>query len=147
MMRLNARTLLLIGAAAALAACNKQAAPANESAKATANETAAASTAAPVANDTAPVTPAAATVGGAPTADYMVGKWSAMGEDCKDTLEFKKDGTVLTPIGPGKWDLVGDKLSFEYGGERQSPSTIKVLSPTKIEITRSSGGKETEIRC
>jgi hypothetical protein len=78
----------------------------------------------------------------------MVGKWSAMGEDCSSTLEFHKDGTANSPIGPGKWTLVGDKLSFDFGdGSTQAPSTIKVLSQDRIEITRASGGKETEKRC
>jgi hypothetical protein len=82
------------------------------------------------------------------SADYMVGKWSAMDEDCSSTIEFRKDGTVETPIGPGKWTLAGDKLGFDYGeGSKQEPSTVKVLSPDRIEISTSSGRKETEKRC
>ena len=134
--------------AAALSACGGGADAANnaDTAEVTANEVAAPEAAA--ANDAAPVAPAAAEVGGAPTVDYMVGKWSAMDEDCSDTLEFRKDGTVVTPIGEAKWTLAGDKLTFDYGdGSTQKPSSIKVLSQDRIEITRASGGKETEKRC
>jgi hypothetical protein len=100
------------------------------------------------ANEAAPATPAAAAVGGAPTADYMVGKWSAVDEDCSDTLEFRKDGTLTTPIGDAKWTLVGDKLTMDYGdGSKQPASSLKVLSQEQIEITRGSGGKETSKRC
>jgi hypothetical protein len=138
------RHLALTAALLTLAACGSgetnaakeatNAAPANEAA-APANQAAAA----------APAAPAAA---GALTADYMVGKWSAMREDCSATIEFRKDGTVATPIGEGKWTLAGDKLAFDYGdGSKQPPSTIKVLSADRIEITRGSGGKETEKRC
>ncbi len=127
-------------AAAMLTACGGGA----ESANNAANEVAA--------NEGAPeaavVTPAAAEVGGAPTAEYMVGKWSAMAEDCSDTLEFRKDGTLTTPIGDAKWTLVGDKLTMDYGdGSKQPASTLKVLSQDQIEITRGSGGKETSKRC
>ena len=133
-------------AAAMLTACGGGA----ESANNAANEVAANEVApeAMAANEAAPVTSAAATVGGAPTADYMVGKWSAMAEDCSDTLEFRKDGTLATPIGDAKWTLVGDKLTMDYGdGSKQPASTLKVLSQDQIEITRGSGGKETSKRC
>lgn len=146
MNRKAARYLLLIAAAGSLAACGSKDPDANASANvAAANE----AVAEPDAANEVTATPAAApAVAGAPTADFMVGKWSAMGEDCKDVLEFKNDGTVATPIGPGKWALDGDKLSFDYGdGSKQEPSTIKVLSADRIEITRASGGKETEKRC
>jgi hypothetical protein len=126
-----------------LAACSSgKTNPANEATNAPANEAAAVP-----ANEAAAATPAAAP--GAVTADYMVGKWSAMGEDCKDVLEFKKDGTVTTPIGPAKWTLVGDKLSIDFGDASSNPtaSTIKPLGPDRIEITKASGGKETEKRC
>lgn len=82
------------------------------------------------------------------SADYMVGKWSAIDEDCSATLEFRKDGTVATPIGDAKWTVAGDSLSFDYGdGSKPTVSTIKVLSPDRIEITHASGTKGTERRC
>jgi hypothetical protein len=101
-------------------------------------------------NETAAVTPppAPAAADGALSADYLVGKWSAMREDCSATIEFRKDGTVTTPLGDGKWTLAGDKLTFDYGdGSKQPASTITVLSADRIEILRGSGGKETEKRC
>lgn len=129
--------------ALALAACGSKPA-ANDSANAAANDSAVAAPAAPPATNAA--APAAAS--GTLSKDYMVGKWSALGEDCKDTLEFKADGTVATPIGPGKWTLDGDQLTFDYGdGSKQPASTIKVVSPDRIEISRGSGGKETSRRC
>ena len=71
-----------------------------------------------------------------------------MGEDCKDTIEFRKDGTAITPIGPGKWTLTGDQLAMDFGdGSKQKPSTIKPIGPDRIEITTASGRKETEKRC
>jgi hypothetical protein len=138
------RRLTLTAALLTLAACGSgQGNAANEATDvAAANE--AAAPAAPTAR-TAPAVPAAA---GAVTADYLVGKWSAMREDCSATIEFRKDGTVATPIGDGKWTLTGDKLAFDYGdGSKQPASTIKVLAADRIEITKGSGGKETEKRC
>ena len=100
------------------------------------------------ANQAAAPAPAAPAAAGALTPDYMVGKWSAMGEDCSSTIEFRKDGTVATPIGDGKWILAGNKLTFDYGdGSKQPASTIKMLSADRIQITRGSGGTETEKRC
>jgi hypothetical protein len=126
----------------ALAACGSgKTSAANEATNAApANEAAA------PANEAAASAPAAAP--GAVTAEYMLGKWSAMDEDCKDVLEFRKDGTMTTPIGDAKWTLTGDKLAIDYGeGSKQPESTIKPLGPDRIEITTSSGRKETEKRC
>lgn len=136
------KSVFLTTAVLLLAACGAKSEADN-------NNAAEANTAAPVADaNTASATPAAAPSDGSLSADYMVGKWSAMDEDCKDTIEFRKDGTVVTPIGEGKWTLVGDQLTFDYGdGSKQPASAIKVLSPERIEITRGSGGKETEKRC
>src|SRR5687768_5870430 len=107
-------TLTLI-AAGLLAACGGAAGNGNEAAAAENLADAAAAPEAPQPDNAAPAIPAAAEVGGAPTVDYMVGKWSAMDEDCSDTLEFRKDGTLTTPIGEAKWTLVGDKLTMDYG--------------------------------
>ena len=91
---------------------------------------------------------ARSSVSGALNAGFMVGKWSAFGEDCKNVIEFRKDGTAMTPIGKAKWTLTGDKLHFDYGdGSTQPLSTVRQLSHDRIEITRGSGGKETEKRC
>ena len=149
MSRTMAPTMTLtVLAAAMLAACGGGTA---ESANNAAAAEAVANEAAPeaaAANDAAPATPAAAEIGGAPSAEYMVGKWSAMNEDCSDTLEFRKDGSVATPFGEGKWTLAGDHLSVDFGeGSKMDPSTIKVLSQDRIEISKKSGGKETQKRC
>ena len=45
--------------------------------------------------------------------DFMVGKWSAFGEDCSHTIELKRDGTVTTSIGTGKWKVGEGKLTFD----------------------------------
>lgn len=137
-----------VAALALLAACSGAGEATNAEANAAANAMAEdANAAAPAANEAAPVTQAAAP-SGTFSADYMVGKWSAIDEDCSATIEFKKDGTVETPIGTAKYTVAGDKLSFDYGdGSKPTVSTIKVLSPERIEILRSSGGKETEKRC
>ena len=135
------RRLALTAALLALASCGSgQTNAANESINAApANEAAAV---------TPPPAPAPTAADGALSADYLVGKWSAMREDCSATIEFRKDGTVSTPLGDGKWILAGDKLTFDYGdGSKQPASTIKVLSADRIEILRGSGGKETEKRC
>ena len=138
----TARALLLLGAATLLVACGKQQVAGNDSANAATSAPATTQTS----NGAAPMTPAAAP--GTFSADYMVGKWSAMDEDCTHTIEFMKDGTVTTPIGTAKWTIAGDKLSFDYGdGSKPTTSAIKVLSPDRIEITRESGGTETEKRC
>jgi len=82
------------------------------------------------------------------SADYMVGKWSAIGEDCSETLEFRKDGMVVTPIGEAKWTLAGDKLTLDYDDESTpTVSTIRPLGPDRIEITTASGTKDIEKRC
>jgi len=136
-----------LAAALLLAACGKPAPDAANDANAAVEIPAAnASQANSAAADAEAAAPVAA--GGLVTADYMVGKWSAMEEDCKDTLEFRKDGTVATPIGDAKWTLAGDKLAVDFGeGSKPTPSTIKVLSQDRIEITKASGGKETQKRC
>lgn len=79
--------------------------------------------------------------------DYMVGKWSAFGEDCSHTIEFKKDGTVTTPIGVGKWKVGDGKLTFDYGDGKPTVSAVEVLGPDRIAWTSMSGGNETEKRC
>jgi hypothetical protein len=112
-----------------------------------ANEAAASNEAATAAIAAAPSVAPSATPAGL-SADYMVGKWSAIGEDCSGTLEFRKDGTVTTPIGEAKWTVTGDKLSINYNdGSEPITSSVKPLGPDRIEITHSSGTKETEKRC
>ena len=135
---------MIAAAILTLAACGKQQA-ANSGANAAAPEitaTAPANTAVPAVENAA--IPAAAAF----SADYMVGKWSAMGEDCSGTLEFRKNGTVATPIGDAKWTVKGDQLAIDYGdGSSPTTSTVKPLGPDRIEITHTSGTKETEKRC
>jgi hypothetical protein len=98
-------------------------------------------------NAAAPAAPAS-TTSAALSSDYMVGKWSAIGEDCSHTLEFRKDGTVTTPIGEAKWTVAGDKLSIAYpDGSEPTTTTVKTLGMDRIELTHASGTKETEKRC
>ena len=133
---------LSIGVAisASLIGCNKA-----EPAAANTTGVAVANAPAPAAPPAAP--PAAAT-GDALTADFMVGKWSARNESCADTLEFHKDGKMTTPFGDAKWALDGDKLNADFGdGQKQHPSTIKVLTHDRIEIMRDDGKTETQKRC
>ena len=135
------RYSLGLAAAALLIGCSKAEAPTAEAA----NDTELPAAAAPAAPAAAP---AAAPVAAGLGPDFMVGKWSAMNEDCADTLEFRKDGSVATPFGEGKWTLAGDQLSVDFGeGNKMDPSTIKVLSQDRIEISKKSGGKETQKRC
>jgi hypothetical protein len=138
-----------VAALVLLAACGAKSEASNAAGNATANDAAAtAYAAAPMANEATPAATPAAAGSTTLSADYMVGKWSAMGEDCSATIEFKKDGTVDTPIGTAKYTVAGDRLSFDYGdGSKPTVSTIKVLSPERIEIVRASGGQETEKRC
>lgn len=103
--------------------------------------------AAPVVETAAPAASPAA-VAGDLSSDFMVGKWSAMAEDCTDTVEFRKDGAAVTPFGTVKWSLDGDKLVFDFGdGSKQPASTVKVLTPDRIEITKDGGKTETQKRC
>ena len=146
--RFHARTLVLLGSAAALLACGKEQAAANGSenaasaAPATTENASTATATTNVANTGASAAP------GAVNADFLVGKWSAIAEDCKDTVEIRKDGTAVTPIGEAKWTLTGDKLQFDYSdGSKQPPSTVRVLGKDRIEFTRDSGSKDTEKRC
>jgi hypothetical protein len=147
-MRFHARILVLFGAAAALLACGKQQAAANgtenaaSAAPATAENASTATATANVANAAGSAAP------GAVNADFLVGKWSAIAEDCKNTVEIRKDGTAVTPIGEAKWTLTGDKLLFDYSdGSKQPPSTVRALGNDRIEFTHDSGSKDTERRC
>ena len=147
-MRFHARTLVLCGAAAALLACGKEQAAANgteNAASAGPATTENASIVAATANTASAATTAAP---GAVNADFLVGKWSAIAEDCKNTVEFRKDGTAATPIGDAKGTLTGDKLLFDYSdGSKQPPSTVRAVGKDHIEFTRDSGEKDTEKRC
>ena len=96
------------------------------------------------------LTPAAQASPPAPalTPDYLVGKWSAFGEDCAHTIEFKKDGTVSTPIGTGKWKVGNGKLTIDYGdGSAPTSSAVKPLSADRIAWMSASGKQEAEKRC
>ena len=145
MMTTTLRLSLGIAAATMLIGCSKaDTADANTANVAVANE------AAPVVETAAPAAApaAAAATGDALSTDYMVGKWSAMAEDCKDTIEFRKDGSMVTPIGNAKWGLNGDKLMVDFGdGRKQEPSSIKVLTHERIEITKAGGKTENQKRC
>ena len=137
------RLALGVACCASLAGCNK-AEPAS------ANDVAVvANVAEPVTNTAAPAAPVEAAAGGdALSTAFMTGKWSAMAEDCTDTVEFRKDGTLVTPIGNGKWALDGDKLNADFGdGNKQAPSSIKALSHDRIEVTRADGKVEHQKRC
>jgi hypothetical protein len=138
------KATVLTSVALLLAACDSKGdADANDT-----DANAAVEAPAPEANAAAESTPAAAPSDGTFSAAFMVGKWSAMGEDCSSTIDFKDGGVVKTPIGDAKYSVSGDTLTFDYGdGSEPTKSTIKVLSPDRIEITRGSGGKETEKRC
>ena len=141
---LISRTLATAMLAATLAACGAESGEANNAA---ADE--------PAVNEPAPtpeaenlIVPAANAAAGDLSAQYMLGKWSALGEDCADTLEFRNDGKVTTPIGDAKWTLTGDKLTIDYGeGSKPTTSTIKPLGADRIEVTTASGRAETQKRC
>ena len=133
---------MTVAAAALLAACGgDNAAQANNEAGTAVNDAAPA----PLAENAA--VPAATATGGA-EAQYMLGKWSAIDEDCADTLEFRNDGKVTTPVGDANWTMAGDKLTIDHGdGSKPTTTTIKQLSADRIEITNASGRKETQKRC
>ena len=137
------RLSLGIAGAVLLIGCNKaEPAAGNDTAVVADN-----AVAAPVV-DTAVPAAAPAAAAGALSADYMIGKWSAMNEDCSDTIEFRKDGTLVTPFGNAKWSLDGDKLSADFGdNSKQTPSSVKVLTHDRIEITKGGGKTETQKRC
>ena len=144
------RVSLACAALVLLAACGASGDASNAEANAAANDSAeSANAAAPMANEAAPAAAPAAAGSTALTADYMIGKWSAMTDgDCSDVLDFRKDGTVKTPFADAKWSLNGDMLSVDFGdGSKQTPSRIKPLGPDKIEITTGTGRVETQSRC
>ncbi|HEY6047917.1 MAG TPA: hypothetical protein VIV07_02605 [Sphingomicrobium sp.] len=134
---------LLAASVLALCACGSNSAGNSANAAADPPENTAAAASAPAAVPAAAPAPA-----GAFNADYMVGKWSAVAENCAGTIDFRKDGSVTTPIGEAKWTVTGDKLSIDYhDGSEPTVSSVKVLGPARIELTHSSGTKETEKRC
>ena len=143
MNRMIASALAATVLGATLSGCGGDADAANNgaAAEATANEPA------PTPEAENLVVPAANTAAD-PAAQYLVGKWSAMGEDCSDTLDFRNDGKVTTPIGDANWSMAGDKLTIDYGdGSKPTTSTIKRLGADRIEVTTASGRKETQKRC
>ena len=144
MMKTKGHTLLLLGSATAiLLACNKQAPAANASSNATTKSPPAASV--EQANDASNVLAKAA---GSITPDFLIGKWSALGEDCRATVEIRKDGTAVTPMGEAKWTLTGDKLKFEYGdGSKQPPSTVRPVGKDRLLTITESGNEDMEKRC
>jgi hypothetical protein len=82
------------------------------------------------------------------TPAYLVGKWSAFGEDCSHTIEFKKDGTLTTPIGVAKWTVSGDKVTMDYhDGSKPTVTRLKPLSADRLAWMSDSGKQETEKRC
>lgn len=146
MIKPSARTLLFFGAAAILLGCNKQAPAENDSVNATANAVQA--NAAAQANAANVASNALAAAVGTVTPDFLIGKWSAMGEDCSATIEFRKDGTAVTPIGKAKWTLTGDKLKFDYGdGSNQPPSTVRPVGKDRLQTITESGNEDMQKRC
>lgn len=142
----NVPTFLFFAAAAILFACNKRAPAANGSANATANSASANHMAQTEAANAASKALAAAV--GTVTRDFLIGKWSAAGEDCTATVEFRKDGTAVTPIGKAKWTLTGDKLQFEYGdGSKQPPSTVRPVGKDRLQTITESGNEDMQKRC
>jgi len=141
---LIARAMAPVTLAAALPACGGQEGEANNTAAAEATANEPAST--PEAENL--VVPAANTPAGDLSAQFLVGKWSAMEEDCSATLEFRDGGSVTTPIGDAKGTLAGDKRTLDYGdGSKPTTSTVKPLANDRIEVTTASGRKETQKRC
>src|SRR5687768_8541332 len=125
---------LPVSAAALLAACGG-----NEVAEAN-NEAVAVNEPAPTPEAENLVVPAASTAAGDVSAQYMTGKWSAIDENCAETLEFRNDGKVTTPVGDANWTLAGDKLTIDHGnGSKPATTTIKPLGPDRIEVTTASG--------
>jgi len=88
---------ITLAAALLLAGCGEKqdaAAPAKAEADAAASPAAAA---------------AAPAAGGAPTKEFMVGKWGEDGE-CELAIDFKADGTMVGPV--DKWELEDGKLTM-----------------------------------
>jgi hypothetical protein len=100
---------LIAGLALTLSACGEAKAP-----------EAAPSEAAPAASApaTAASAPAAAASGGAPSKDFMVGKWGEEG-GCDMALEFKADGSMVGPF--ERWELNGSDLTMVG-----NPQTIRL---------------------
>ncbi len=101
------------------------------------------SAAAPAAAAPAAAVPAAAGLG----QDFMLGKWSAMG-DCDQTIEFLKGGKVMTPMGEGQWSLTGDQLVINGGpGSESVPNTVVKVDDKTIRLTRAGHQPEIQKRC
>jgi hypothetical protein len=144
-MKSGRRAILFLGAAMILFGCNKQGSAATGNVPAGAG--ASANTASPAEGSNVAASPKPEATGTA-TADFLVGKWSAIGEDCSATVEFRKDGTAVTPAGEAKWTLTGDKLQFDYAdGSKHPPSVVKPLGKDRLQTTTESGKTDTEKRC
>ena len=66
------------------------------------------------ANHPASAAPVAApAAGGAPTRDYIIGKWAMTDDDCSATIEYRADGAMVGPGGTDTehWQLKGAELT------------------------------------
>ena len=101
------RIFLATGAALALASCGKSANTTGAADEATATATTAEVSPASAASAAAPA------VGGAPTRDYIIGKWAMTGDDCSATIEYRADGAMVGPGGTDTehWQLKGVELT------------------------------------
>ena len=143
-------------ALAGLAACDALGLSGNDSAggNAAANtvvtNTADANAAAPAAGgkDPAAGTSAAAssfTPGDAVTAAFLFGRWTDTG-DCSQTIEFKDDGTFVTPNGAsGMWTLNGDRLTFQ--GSTTVSAQVSAPNADTIMLTHPNGSVGRSTRC
>jgi hypothetical protein len=130
------RTIFTASAAIALAACGGGDKPAADEAK----DAAATETAASTAAVAAPATASAA--GGAPTKDFVVGKWGTDG-DCALAFDLKADGTSDGPF--GNWTYSDGVIGFPDTPEAKI--TVTKVDDKTMDSVNAQGGKHKMTRC
>ena len=148
--KMKPHSILTAAALLALAACgggaDNQAADANEAADAgNDSANAAAPALAPAANDQE--ADASGAVSGDLTLnrDFMVGRWTEMGDCAMDAAEFRADGSFVFPWGDRvPWQLDGNRLTVTGN---QNPFTVTVVDRNSLRVDKGGGSVRTWTRC
>ena len=141
---MKANVILIAAAALALTACGtgggNEAAEGNTAA-APGNATESSNEAAPSPATENASAPTAAAAGGAPTRDYVVGKWGEDG-DCTLAIEFRADGTTDGPF--GNWNLEGNRLTM---ADNPQAMTVTVIDQDSMSSVGADGRTRRLTRC
>jgi hypothetical protein len=153
------KTILKLTAAAAaiagLSACDMLGLNKSESGNGSAATNVAANTAAPGNSSAAAGTggkpgeasaaaPASAPFTGQVNSAFLLGRWTD-NNDCTQTIEFRPDGTFVTPGGNGMWALDADRLTFQ--GSSTISARVQAPDANTITLIHDNGTLGRSTRC